>query len=252
MLGETQEVVVLSGHSFVVDAENRVILGWGVAPSSPEIPGGAPVLIGTPFWQTTDRKWYFWSGAAWSEIPAAPRFNAYYWDDVTGAVAALNPTGPDGAMGVSAVDGLLEAPNTGNSSLFASYQYPHQYVEGSAVRLHLHCYKETGVPAAADANAIGWEYRHKWISVGGAAPAADGWVADWTSLTEAAGAPCDAIRKSGIYEVELSGAGRKISDRLIVAIRRNVADAYNGVVRVEFVDVHVQKDAMGSAEEYVK
>jgi hypothetical protein len=252
MHSEGQEVVVLSGHSFIVDASNRVVYGWGIAPATPDLPGGVPVQIGTPFFQVSDRKFYFWTGAAWSEIPAAPRFNASYWDDLTGSAAAINPTGPDGAMGVSAVDGLLEAPNTGNSSLFASYQLPHQYLEGSAVRFHVHCYKETGVPAAADALAIGWEYRHKWIGVGGAAPAADGWVADWASLTESSAAPCDAIRKSGIYEVELTGSGRKISDRLVVALRRNVADAYDGVVRVEFVDVHVQKDAMGSEQEYLK
>lgn len=233
-------------------------------PLRPETTAPLPVIYGKDyvepedvplnqvFYEADTQQFKFWTGTAWQEIPAAPNYNAYYWDDLTGPVASLNPTGPDGAMSVSAVDGLLEAPNTGNASCFASFQLSHQYKEGTDVNLHLHCYKETGTPAAADALAIGWEYRHKWIAVGGAAPADDGWVADWTAMTEVTGAPCNAIRKSGIYSVQLSGTGHVISDRLIVAIRRNVADAYNGVVRLEFVDLHYQKDATGSAAEYTK
>lgn len=58
--------VVLSGHTFVVDSQNHVLYGWGVAPTTPTIPDGTPVSIGTPFWDTSTSALVYWNGAAWA------------------------------------------------------------------------------------------------------------------------------------------------------------------------------------------
>jgi len=58
--------VVLPGHTFLVDSSNRVVYGWGVKPTTPEIPNGTPVPAGTPFWASNENVLYYWSGSAWT------------------------------------------------------------------------------------------------------------------------------------------------------------------------------------------
>jgi len=63
--------VVLPGHTFLVDSSNRVVYGWGVRPTTPAIPDGTPIDIGTPFWDSSAYAMYYWNGSAWTSSVAA-------------------------------------------------------------------------------------------------------------------------------------------------------------------------------------
>lgn len=122
--------VVLSGHTFLVDSSNRVLYGWGVKPTTPEIPDGTPVAAGTPFWASNENVLYYWSGSAWttpglgagpgtassifSATPGRLTFEGATADAYETELAATDPT----------ADALIYIPNrTGAMVVESAFNY---------------------------------------------------------------------------------------------------------------------------------
>jgi hypothetical protein len=121
-------------------------------------------------------------------------------------------------------------------------QLPHSWAEGTDLRPHVHWTKTT-----AAEGGVYWELAYKWASIGGVADAA------WTILASAVPAVSDADladRHALTNLGTIPAAGRKISDMLLMRIRRvhdHATDTYGAVARLLEFDIHHQVDGTGSA-----
>lgn len=121
----TMREFVLPGHTFVVDSSNRVLYGWGVRPTTPELSDGTPVSAGTPFWDSSASVLYYWSGTAWvtAGLGSAPDVASAIWGssgriDFEGATADAYET--EVAVTDPTADRLVMLPNTSGTAVLAN------------------------------------------------------------------------------------------------------------------------------------
>lgn len=139
--------------------------------------------------------------------------------------------------------GFAFDPND-TETLYVIFQLSHEYSEGTAIVPHLHWIQEE------DADVL-WQLEYKWYNVGEAEPAS------WTTLTSKT--KSINYTSGSISQItsfgEIDGTGKEISSFLKCKMSRlggNADDTYTGDARLDFFDVHYQKDALGSAQETSK
>jgi hypothetical protein len=112
----------------------------------------------------------------------------------------------------------------------------------------MHIYNITS--ATTGANTCLFEMRYKWYNVLDSVPAA------WTYITATHSFTVGTPRLSQVIRFpEVAAAGKKVSSIFKGSIWRlgsNASDTYTATVYLDYQDIHLRKDAMGSYEEYTK
>lgn len=167
------------------------------------------------------------------------------WDDLRFPATAINPPGQasDPDWDVSNGGWLFDSGST--EVLYLIAQLPHTWSEGTTLKPHVHWEKTTS--AAGD---VLWQLRYEWASIGEVRSAL-------VTINEATAAVASDVADTHQITAlgDISGAGRGISDMLVMRIERvggNAGDTYGADARLLEFDIHHQVDARGSAEEFAK
>lgn len=173
------------------------------------------------------------------------------WDDLTFAAGSItvNPVGavdsPSRDQTETDFPGTLLFSGSSVNVLASSFQLPHDWYEGSAIRPHIHWTK----PAGGAGDDVTWEFYYRFFNLGAApgdwvGPVSGTLAVDHTGIAEA-----EAITTFS----EIDCTGRKVSQNVAWRLyRRGNSDVFNGTARLIELDVHVLKDSRGSQEEFSK
>lgn len=127
------------------------------------------------------------------------------------------------------------------------FQMPHWYKEGSDVFPHIHLY----VPNDGSGGVIKFYCEFTWTNVNGT----EGSTATYSGTLTIAASAGNLHKILKIDSSTFSGSGKTISSMLSCRFYRDpadVADTFGSSVWLKSADVHAEKDALGSKEEYVK
>lgn len=134
-------------------------------------------------------------------------------------------------------------------------QLPHGWIEGTTIYPHLHW-----TPRGSNTSGnVEWNLDYSWQNYDASTPQV--FPAVTTSTVVASPASGNFIQSAHYItaltasNAGISGTGKKISSILICRIWRNsanAADTYGEDAGVLFMDFHIQLDATGSRQEYIK
>lgn len=172
------------------------------------------------------------------------------WDDILPTIANANTGGASPNMTLMGGSGVIRAQEFANISATeefqAIWQLPHSWKEGSSVYPHLHIY----IPDDGTGGDIVFEMIYTWQNIN------DGTMTETTVnstiVTRAANAGIDGnhILQFGA----ISGTGMRISSLFAARFKRiqGGVDTFNGTTWLRSADIHVEKDTLGSDQEYIK
>jgi len=137
--------------------------------------------------------------------------------------------------------GYLFPQNDTTEQLYFVVQLPHSYKEGSTVYPHVHWLQ------SADQN-VTWRFAYYWHNPGDTLSIVFSTISVNTlAYTYSSGSIHQiSTRTSGI-----SGTGKQISSILLCKLFRN-DNVYTGDALAFQFDLHIEKDTLGSAQEYTK
>jgi len=189
------------------------------------------------------------------ELANAENFNEQLmWDDLRTPANSFNLSGPGSPPTTSTTYGWLEfAGGSTDNTASLQIQMPHDWAEGTPIVPHVHWMRT----ATGGGGLVKWEldYRH--------APIGSTMDASWTTLDNLAqrvvnGTPDNDTAFehliSSFGEVDTTGWG--ISDFVVCVLKRNandtVNDTYGANAALLGFDIHYQRDAKGSVNEFNK
>ena len=135
-------------------------------------------------------------------------------------------------------------------------QLPHNYVAGTDILLHVHF---TTPSTIATTETVAFDFSYTKSAIGSGFGAAAAVTATFTN---------DAAARSGIVAGQLSGTTIAVNTHLIAAgatisgaglglssiiycrVTRNTSDTHGGAAYVLSIDAHIQKNRLGSENEY--
>ena len=139
-----------------------------------------------------------------------------------------------------------------NEEIQCFFQLPHSYKLGTDVSLHLHVVPP--VNGSAGVEDVEFSLSYQWVSITGSYSSTNTTVASTVFRVGASDA-----NKHLIWDfAHFSGTNKGISSDLMVRIKRltktadRVNDDYTNLVWLRYVDVHFEKDTIGSRQETVK
>lgn len=139
-----------------------------------------------------------------------------------------------------------------NEEIQCYFQLPHSYKQGTNLHLHLHVVPSAN--GATGASAVEFNLAWQWVNIGSAYSSASNTTANTTFTVGSADQG-----KHTLWEfTELSGTGKTLSSDVMVKIKRltktadRVNDNYLNSVWLRFVDIHFEKDTIGSRQELAK
>lgn len=179
--------------------------------------------------------------ATWT--PAGVLDDQLFWDDLVTASVAVNLTGPPNPPAYNNTEMTIDFSATVTNTIQLVFQLPHAWSTGTTVHFHVHW-----KPNSTNAGNIVWEHKYRWTDINGVTGA---WTT--TTLTEAAPGVLD---KHVIGAVKaISGTGLSLSSILQLQLQRlgnDGSDTFTGLAQVMSVDLHYQRDAPGTVNEYTK
>lgn len=166
---------------------------------------------------------------------------ALFWDDLV-----ISPTATKLIGGTYDTNGTVQLRSAQDDHLFAMFQLPHGWAEGTNIHPHIHWYRPTSA-----AGTVKLQARCDWANIG------ENFSTTFTSLpwvqaTHEVETGTVAGRQ-GIAEWYLDGTGKSISSVAICQIMRQSAggaDTYGTTVNVVSVDAHIQRSRAGSYNEF--
>lgn len=169
------------------------------------------------------------------------------WDDLRFPATGINPPGAPSDPSRDNQTGLLDFSANSENVITALAQMPHKWLEGSAIRPHLHFVK----PNTGD---VVWNLQMRRTQARGEA-----WPGVWTDLGDiTALAAGDTSATTGVVIAEwpeIDMTGYRVSSLLLFRLSRKGADAADtmpgNATLIEF-DLHYQIDAIGSIGEFTK
>jgi len=164
------------------------------------------------------------------------------WDDLRSPASGLNPAGSISPPSVNTADGSLTFA-TGNA-VGVWFQLPHDYKEGSTVSVHCHWSKSTSA-----AGTVNWQVKTKWFNIGATDPGFSALASGTDVVPDSSTAGKQALTSFG----DLVGTGKTLSSMICVYLVRTAAgDSYGANVNLYEIDVHYQRDTLGSRERFIK
>ncbi len=198
------------------------------------------VLVGTPGYFAQKRV----------QLHAAAKgalFNAdgVVWDDQQIDISSVKLPA-SGAPSWAAYKGgqVLSFSASATNTIYFTAQLPHSYKVGSDLEFHVHL-------AYADGNAgdSAWTFTHSASAINGTFPT------ETTVALVAATSP-GATDTHKVHDIaDIGGTSLGISSMILCSLARVGADSgdtYGSAVLLVGADFHVQKDELGSYQEYIK
>jgi hypothetical protein len=176
------------------------------------------------------------------------------WDDLTVSIDSIRLMGANPPTATAYKGGyILAFPKTVDKTVYFNFQMPHGYKEGSDIEFHVHYVLPTA-GAGGGAENIKWDFTYSWSNfvVGDES----GVVPDETAVSETIDVQdLDAdTQYLGEVAEDIDGTDMKISSCLICSLTRDtgVADDYDDDVYLVSLDLHYQKNSLGSVNEDTK
>jgi hypothetical protein len=170
------------------------------------------------------------------------------WEDLTFPVTGINPPGGDADPTLDPADGLYSFSATATNTLAMVIQTQHAMIEGGSLRFHCH-WKKTTSAAGNVLWRLAYQLPDKVTRV------YPGTFTELDASTVAAGTPDDDTAEQELITqfaaIDLSG--HRISTNIHIMFSRiggDSADTYAAAAKLLAVDAHVQRDGLGSNEEY--
>lgn len=163
-----------------------------------------------------------------------------FWEDLRFPAAAiqLNPANTHPALDTEIPGRSYRNGET--DTQIVMMQLPHSWLEGSVLKPHVHWQKTT----SAAGNVV-WSLSYQWSSTGKVLEDAIVLSASVPTVSDQDTANLHAFTPLG----DISTAGRKISDMLLMKLSRlgsDAADTYEATARLIEFDVHYQASTAGS------
>lgn len=170
--------------------------------------------------------------------------DGYQWDDVRVAAEATKPgsSSPTWTNFTGDVS-CYQFSESQNNFVEFSCQLPHGYKLGSDIHPHIHW-----GPSDTGAGDARWLLSYSWANI-------DGSFSGSTDLAVNATASGTANAHQVDEFSAIDGTGMGISSMLVCKLQRrgvNVLDTYGSPANFYEFDFHIQKDTVGSDQEYVK
>jgi len=168
------------------------------------------------------------------------------WDDLKAPATAINPAGSPSPASVNTDDGSLEfAKNPATNVVVVWFQLPHDYVEGSNIKVHIHWAKKTSATGT-----VNWQMKYKWANIGDVMPAfaPSALITAIEAVSNKDTAELHALASFG----EIDGTGKSISSMIAIYLQRTAGDTYAESVKLFEMDIHYQRNIYSSKEEYRK
>ncbi len=168
------------------------------------------------------------------------------WDDLRFPSQSINPAGAAGPPTVddTTYPGTLLFDHASTDVIGGIAQMPHAWVEGSAVRPHVHWSKTTSA-----SGGVVWEFCYAIADVGETFGAYSAWIAGTVGVADGDTAHKHAIDSFG----EIAMTGKKGSTLIAWQLRRKhdaTADNYGANTRFWEFDFHYRVWGLGSSQEY--
>jgi len=187
-----------------------------------------------------------------TETKTSPNFiEGPRWNDVwaTDLLVPIGASAPDrvSVPGLTNISVLGFDGNATTETLGGTFEVPHDYIEGSDLRPHIHW--------AGSSNGVGnvkWQFGYSVFTFDVEASAET--VVSFTAANPGLGANSRPIIKAGEFPV-IPGAGLKIGTLIRFRIFRNpqdAADTYAADALGFQVGLHYQADALGSQNVFTK
>lgn len=168
------------------------------------------------------------------------------WEDLRFPATAINPPGQASDPDVEASSGLLLFDAAATEVVFVAAQLSHSWAEGTAIVPHVHWQKTT----SASGNVL-WRLEYKWAPIGE--------VMDAAFTTVDASTPIGATPDTDTADYhmitsfgDVDVSGKNVSDMFIFKVSRvggDAADTYAADARLLEIDIHYQKNSLGSEYE---
>ena len=172
------------------------------------------------------------------------------WDDLNFSATGINPTGAAGAATRDQDTGMIVFSGTADNVLVGTAQMKHRWVEGSAVRPHLHL----RFPTAAVANTR-WKFEYDMADVNGDFANAYGTYTTLATITVANpnNAKKSVIAEFGLLDMTGKTLSAQVPWKLTRLASSDAADNHAADVILTDVDFHFQSDrSNGSRTEFMK
>lgn len=167
------------------------------------------------------------------------------WDDLKAPATAINPTGSPSPATPSTTDGSLLFGASPTNVVVVWFQLPHDYVEGSNIRVHIHWAKASASPMTGTVN---WQMQYKWANVGDIMPSFSSLITAEEKVANKDTAELHALASFG----EVAGTGKTISSMICIYLQRTTGDTFAGDAKLFEIDIHYQRNIYSSKEEYRK
>jgi len=192
--------------------------------------------------------------------PDYPLGGRFQWDDLRISITATKLAGAkDPGFTVFKTNGagsqgvfLYWFDAAAEEELYFTVQLPHAYMEGTDLHPHVHF-----VPSVngAAGQVVSWGLEYTWANLGD--------VFGNTNIIYAnAHTPTDSVLTAGKHYLTefapIVGSGKTISSMLACRVFRNATgaggstDSYGNDAGMLEIDFHMQKDSIGSYDEYTK
>lgn len=170
---------------------------------------------------------------------SAPR-----WEDLRFPASGFNPAGSTAPPTVSTSNGLLVFSGVADNIIGGVAQMPHSWLEGSAVRPHLHL----RYPAPSAGAVSQWSFEYDIAN-----PGEDFSGSLVTLSTVSVAAPSTSRRHVKVPFGEIQMAGYRVSATIMWQITRlGASDADATSIDLMEFDIHYQIDSNGSRTELEK
>ena len=137
--------------------------------------------------------------------------------------------------------------HTATDSVYMIAQLPHAWLEGSALRPHVHWTKTD-----SEAGGVYWQLEYKWAAIGATVDT------NYTPIGSATPSVSDSdtANKHALTTLpQIVATGKKVSAMLLMKLSRvhdNSDDSYGNSARLMEFDIHYQVDSFGSPSEFEK
>lgn len=175
------------------------------------------------------------------------------WDDLVVPTANVKLGGANAASEQAYKGGLVASfASNADNYMYFTFQMPHDYKEGTNVEFHIHwTISDDGGEGAAE--NVKWDFT--WSASSPAlAPTFEQWPGESSATLTVDVANMDADDHIATEIVVMTGTNFKVSENIICSLKRDVgvASDYANEAYIVSLDVHYQKDTLGSRQEWVK
>ena len=170
-------------------------------------------------------------------------FHMPVWEDLRAPATGVDVAGPATPATPDSTHPSLIFANAATNTAFIAFQLPHQWIEGSILRPHIHW-----APMSTNTGDVYWRLEYQFLNTGDV-------VGAYTTVNilATAGGVDEALQLNNFGDVSTTGV--TISAMMLCKLSRiggDGTDTFTSTARLYEFDVHYRSAGLGSIQEYVK